>query len=344
METTRILPSTRYIGSKRRLIRWIWDHIGRLRFNSFLDAFGGTGIVGYYAKLHGKQVFYNEILKSFYQVGLAIIENESVRLIYKDVEFLLQKHEEIGYPDFIEKTFNGMYYTGEENRWLDMIATNITMLRNKYKRAIAFSALIQSCLVKRPFNLFHRANLQMRLRDVKRGFRNHHIWNKPFGQLFKRFVEEYNRLVFSNGRVNKAFNLDVFELDVKADLVYLDPPYVPREGSVIDYRLYYHFLEGLVDYERWPKRLNPKSSIKAMKLNPSPWVQRENIKNAFEMLIRKFKDAKYIVVSYRAEGVPSPREISQILKVYKCNLQVYSTNIKYVLSKKMSRELLFVAF
>jgi hypothetical protein len=49
---------------------------------------------------------------------------------------------------------------------------NIGELNNEYKRAIAYSALCQACLAKRPYNLFHRANLYMRTQDVERSFGN----------------------------------------------------------------------------------------------------------------------------------------------------------------------------
>ena len=52
----REIPSTRYVGSKQKIVNWVWDNIQDLDFNSFLDLFGGTGIVGYVAKLHGKKV------------------------------------------------------------------------------------------------------------------------------------------------------------------------------------------------------------------------------------------------------------------------------------------------
>jgi len=338
------LPTTRFVGSKRRLVPWIWSLIRSLEFDSFLDAFGGTGVVGYHAKIHGKQVFYNDILKFNYQIGLAIIENSSVRLSEEDVEFILQRHDGVEYPSFIQNTFRGLYYTDEENQWLDMVTKNISMIRNKYKRALAFAALAQACLVKRPFNLFHRGNLRMRLRNVHRNFRNHHAWNKSFDQLFRRFVKEYNALVFCNGRANRAYNLDVYELDVEADLVYLDPPYTPRWGRAPDYQFYYHFLEGLVNYEQWPEMIDWESPIRAIRRRPSPWLSRCRVREAFRRLFQKFQDAKYLVVSYRAEGVPSPTEIAQLLRECKAHVHVYSTTYKYVLSRRTSRELLFIAF
>jgi len=56
-------PKTRYQGSKRKLLNWIWDKIGGLAFDSSLDLFGGTGCVAYHLKAAGKQVTYNDYLK-----------------------------------------------------------------------------------------------------------------------------------------------------------------------------------------------------------------------------------------------------------------------------------------
>jgi len=173
-----MLPSTRYLGSKRKIVDWIWSQIGNLRFDTFLDAFGGTGIVSYYAKRCGKRVTYNDVLKFNYQVGISLIENNSVRLSDSDINFLLSRHEKINYPTFIQDTFKDIYYTDDENKWLDMVVTNVKMLSDKYKKALAFAALGQACLVKRPFNLFHRRNLNLRLNNVKRSFHNHVTWNK----------------------------------------------------------------------------------------------------------------------------------------------------------------------
>jgi len=35
-------PSTRYRGSKRKIIPWLWDSFKELDFTSALDVFGGT--------------------------------------------------------------------------------------------------------------------------------------------------------------------------------------------------------------------------------------------------------------------------------------------------------------
>jgi adenine-specific DNA methylase len=340
-----MLPSTRYLGSKRKIVNWIWSNIKNLHFDSFLDAFGGTAVVGYYAKRHGKRVIYNDILKFNFQIGLSLIENDSVQLGESDVSFLISRHSDVDYPTFIQDTFKGMYYTDAENMWLDMVVTNINMLKDKYKRALAFAALGQACLVKRPFNLFHRRNLYLRLKNVKRSFHNNVTWNKPFEEHFRRFVEEYNSLVFSNGQHNEAYNLDVFDLGfVDADMVYLDPPYIPLNGSSPRYDLCYHFLEGLVNYEKWRRMIDWNSNIKALKFSTSPWTDKCRVRGALDRLFRMFRHTNYIVVSYRSDGVPFTREIYMMLKTYKQHVELKRKRFKYVLSKKRTEELLFIAY
>ena len=76
-----VLPSTRYQGSKYKIVKWIDYYTKDLKFDSVLDAFGGTGCVGYMFKKNGKQVFYNDSLKFNYYVGLAIIENSETTLM-----------------------------------------------------------------------------------------------------------------------------------------------------------------------------------------------------------------------------------------------------------------------
>ena len=82
-------PSTRYQGSKRKLISWIYEQIGDIQFDSALDLFGGTGVVSYLMKNMGKCVTYNDYLRFNHYIGLALIQNSFIKLSSEDVEFLL---------------------------------------------------------------------------------------------------------------------------------------------------------------------------------------------------------------------------------------------------------------
>jgi len=342
LEDDAKFPSTRFQGSKLKIVNWIWGTIKDLNFDTALDAFGGTGSIGYVLKAKSKQVTYNDILKFNWYIGAALIENNKVKLVDKDVEFLLKKHKNINYPSFVYDTFKDIYFTDEENRWIDIVATNIALLEDFYKKALAYFALIQACIIKRPYNLFHRKNLYIRLSDVERNFGNKVTWDTPFQVHFRKFVEEANQAIFYNGRQNKAINLDVFDLDENYDLVYIDTPYISQKGVGVDYFGFYHFLEGLVNYSAWSKMINYRTKHKRLKGNGSVWADRSRTLSAFDKLFKKFEQS-FFVVSYRADGIPSIDELIRIMRKYKPEVEESRRkNYKYVLSTNHSEEVLLV--
>lgn len=339
----RNLPTTRYQGSKSKIVEWIWENIKDIEFESVLDAFGGTGVVGYFLKMEGKQVFYNDILKSNWYIGTTLIENDDTRLTDDEIDFLLHPHLDIDYPTFIQDTFSDIYYTDEENRWLDMIIQNIeSELDDFYKKALAYYALFQSCIIKRPYNLFHRKNLYMRTSDVKRSFGNKATWDTPFEKHFLNFVNEANRCVFSNGKHNKSLNLDVFDVEGDFDLVYIDTPYISESGVGVDYLDFYHFIEGIVNYPNWKDMIDYQSKHRKIKHEKSVWCDKNKINAAFDQLFKKFQDTT-IVVSYRSDGIPSIEELARLLKRYKNTIkEVRYGEYKYVLSNNNSDECLLI--
>lgn len=341
-ELPLLLPSTRYQGSKAKLIPWIWDQLKSLPFQTFLDAFGGTGVVSYWMKRQGKQVTYNDYLRFNYYIGLAIIENNNEYLSQEEIESILNNNPNYEYKTFITETFNDVYYTDEENSWLDRVAQNIMNIDNNYKRSLAYYALIQSCLIKRPFNLFHRRNLYLRLSNISRSFGNKATWDKPFELHFRSFVAEANRLVYNNNLPNKSLNLDVMEIEGDYDLVYLDPPYIASAGKSADYWEFYHFLEGIVNYNSWKEQIDYSTKNKRLKKRSNIWNDPKTIHSGFEQVFNKFKKS-IIAVSYRADGIPSINEIIELMKKSgkKIHLLQYK-KYKYALSKKETTEVLII--
>jgi len=327
-------PSTRYQGSKRKITEWIWEHISKIEFDSILDAFGGTGVIAHKAKQFDKRVIYNDLLRFNHQIGLAIIENNSVTLSEEDVKFLLQPHDEFDYPNFVQSEFEGLYFTDKENKWLDRLHTNINALENRHKRAVAYSALAQACLAKRPYNLFHRANLYMRTQDVERSFGNKATWDRPFTDHFRQYVGEFNEAVFDNGRDNKAFNQDVLKGELpEADLVYLDPPYYDRtkQNGATDYQFYYHFLEGYLQYDDWPSMIDHSVKTKRLEHEPSPWTDPDRIYDAFRDLFALFSDSQ-IALSYNTAGLPTTVELKEMLEEHKEHVHAETRQHQYALS------------
>ncbi|MBU5425869.1 DNA adenine methylase [Tissierella pigra] len=339
-------PTTRFQGSKAKIIDWIWFNTKDFKFRTVLDAFGGTGCVSFMFKQQGKQVYYNDILKFNYIIGKALVENTHEQLEEDDIEYILAKHD-IKYPSFIQDNFKDVFFLEEENQWLDMVITNIRNIDNEYKQAIAWFGLFQSCIIKRPYNLFHRANLYVRTDEVKRSFGNKTTWDKSFKDHFVNFVDEANRAVFDNKQKCKSLNYDVLELpieDYDFDLVYIDSPYITSKGVGTDYLDYYHFLEGMLDYDNWENKILPKYKHKPLKgKGESPWTKKNEILDAFDKLFKRYRDS-ILVVSYRSDGIPSCDEILNLLKKYKKNIrELKKTDYKYALSHKKTEEILFIA-
>ena len=325
-------PSTRYQGSKAKLVDWIWGHISGLDFTTCLDAFGGTGAVAYRLKWAGKQATYNDLLRFNYYFGLALVENGQIRLSQEEIDWLLARHSGIAYPRLIQDNFAGIYFTDDENAWIDRTIANIRQLRDPYKFALAFFAVCQACIIKRPYNLFHRKNLYLRLAQVDRSFGNKTSWDRPFEEWFRIFAGEANRAVFDNGRPNRALNLDATEVPGQFDLVYIDTPYISRRGVAVDYRDFYHFLEGLTLYDEWAQHIDRRSRHRRLKPQPNEWLDKNRIDAAFDRLFRRYADS-IIVVSYRNDGIPSEADLVALLKRYKRQVRVeHFGQYKYVLS------------
>lgn len=337
-------PTTRYQGSKRKLTEWIWANVEDLDFDSVLDLFGGTGCVSHTFKAAGKRVVYNDLLRFNWNIGLALIQNRSTRLTPNDVDLVVAPCPGLDYPDFIQRTFKGIYFTDAENVWLDRVVYNIDhLLNDPLKQALARFALYQACIVKRPYNLFHRANLYMRQADVQRSFGNKTTWDTPFETHFRAFVAEANAAVFDNGRDNRALCGDALETSIDFDLVYLDPPYISQRGVGVDYFEFYHFLEGLTRYEEWGQMIDYRTKHRRLRRSPSPWTKPDEILGAFEAVIARYRNST-LVVSYRSDGIPSREQIMGLLGRYKANVFEANKTQKYVLSKRDSKELLLIAF
>ncbi len=337
-----VFPSTRYQGSKTKFISWIWKIVENLDFNSVLDAFGGTGCFAYQCKLAGKAVTYNDILPFNCVIGKALIENQTEFLTCKELDFVLN-HNDPNHPQFIYDTFRDIYYTDDENKWLDRVVYNIKCLDNEYKKSLAYFSLFQSCICKRPYNLFHRKNLYIRMNDVQRSFGNKKTWDTPFEVHFRNFAKEANAAVFDNGNKCRSLCFDAVAAPGNYDLVYIDTPYINEAGIGVDYAAFYHFLNGILDYNNWQNKIDYGTKHKKLITTPSRWNNSEEITQAFTDLFKRYSES-IVVISYRNNGTPDVDTLIKVLCETHRDISVYqSAKMKYTLSKRASNEVLFVA-
>lgn len=337
-----LFPTTRYRGSKRKILSWIWEELRDIPFQTALDLFGGTGVVSLLFKRMGKSVTYNDYSLYNYTGAKALIENRNSRLADDDVAYLTQLSKK-KHSGFISTTFRDYYFLDHENEWLDNILTRTENLKHYYsgkefshKKAIAIWAIGQACLIKRPFNLFHRKNLYLRTNDVERKFGNKTTWETPFPVAFERFVEEANSVVFDNKQTNTVTRQNALEYDSSNfDLVYLDPPYFFSGQRDEDYLSLYHFLDGVAQYDTWSKIIDKKTNTLSIKQEFEKWPSKsvDQLTTIYKSLIKKFKES-VIVISHKAgSSVPISsleRMLSENGKTVRIQTRLYS----YALNKQ----------
>ena len=310
------LPITRYYGSKRKLINRIWNEIENqnINFESVLDVFGGTGIFSYFCKAKNKCVIYNDIFKFNSLIGKRLIEYPRNELTLKEAIDLLQPRYEKNYKSIIADNFSGVYFTDEENIQIDTFVQNIAELGHQSKILSAYYILFQACIIKRPYNLFHRNNLNMRLNYNGGSFGNKTTWERTFEDLFSRFISELDEFTFDNGKPNIALNTSALDCNATADLVYIDPPYFSKKGHHTTYHAKYHFLEGLANYDSIEDNINLVKANREITINKRDEFEKPaNFLIDLEALLLKHQQS-HIVISYRNNGVPEINDIAALLR------------------------------
>lgn len=335
-------PTTRYYGSKKRLLGWIYECVKDIPFKTVLDGFGGTASVSLLMKSMGKDVTFNDALISNAISAKALLANkvpfkndEEVHVFFDSVK------PENG---FIYKRFNGKFYLPRENAWLDGVIRSINSQPESKRNAYLY-CLFQACLQKRPFNLFHRANLDIRTnKKVEKTFGNQTTWDTPFEILAKRAYGELKKAVWrSSGQINVMSPTDVSEIDSGYGLVYLDPPYINPNNSSDDYQRRYHFLDGLCKYEQWEELID--KSYKNLQLKKQPhiceWQNKAHFKEKLFDLIRKHSQS-VVVLSYVDNAYPSIGILRSFFNKTFESYEIRFQQLPHALSKGKKREVLII--
>lgn len=155
---------------------------------------------------------------------------------------------------------------------------------------------MQVCLKKQPRGVF-----MISLSHYDDGRRDLRL---SMGEHFSEQVAVFNKVVFDNGERHAVKRADVFSFKPTGlDLVYLDPPYVPRSDHNC-YMKRYHFLEGLSCYWRGV-RIMKDTKVKKIEKPHTPFGSRKTAIDAFDRLFQLYRHSK-IVLSYSSNGYPDP--------------------------------------
>ena len=335
------MPQTQYLGSKQRLVEWIFECSPK-NIETVFDAFSGTSSVGYYFKAQGKRVIANDFLKFNYHIGKAVIENKNTTLSQKDVDLLLQKNKDAG--SLIGEVFTEVFFEKSQAQFLDNFRANVDLLGNEYKKSLALA--IMNRALTRKVLLGHFAHLKALeySRTPKRVKRNPAI-TRPIKDLSLELVNEYNGAVFDNEKENKVYCEDTIDLTGKlknVDLVYFDPPYY---GCHPDYQAFYHFLETFVEY--WKDKEFISGTKQYYPKKESGFVQKNKIIDSFKNLFENSRHIPYWLISYNSKSYPDKETLEGLIKQHrkvKVFEHEYQNHYGGKGSRKGTREYLFLCY
>lgn len=310
------INNRRYIGSKARMIDFIDEVIKKekIEYSSFLDLFGGTGIVGDHFNNQSTKVYVNDLLKSNYISYQAWFGNEKVDK--KKLNEYINKYNNLSNleDNYFSVNFSNTYFSKDNCKKIGYIRENIESEYlnnniNSRERAILITSLLYAM-------------------DKIANTVGHYDAYRKNGSLDKElelFMLDLKSNI--NNKNNKIFNEDSNELvkNLKADVVYIDPPYNSRQYSDA-----YHLLENVATWEKQEvfgvaKKMK-RNGIKSKYCSVSAPL-------AFKDLIENI-DAKYIIVSYnnmgtkgagRSQAKISDEDIMSVLN-NKGKVKVYETD------------------
>ena len=278
------INNRRYIGSKARMLNFINEVIQKekIEFSSFFDLFAGTGIVGDFFNDSKTKIYVNDLLKSNYLSYLAWFGNEKVDK--KKIEKMILEYNSLGNleDNYFSINFGDTYFSKDNCKKIGYIRENI-----------------ENCFLNNEINTRERAILITSLLYAMDKIANtvgHYDAYRKNGDLDKKLeLCMLDLKPIANNKNNKIFNEDSNELvrNIKADVVYIDPPYNSRQYSDA-----YHLLENVATWEKQEvfgvaKKMK-RNGIKSKYCSVSAPL-------AFKDLIENI-NAKYIIVSYNNMG------------------------------------------
>lgn len=267
----------RYTGSKYKLRDWIkniilTDCIG----DSFCDLFAGTGVITDYMFDKYKTYIINDFLYSNEIIYNAFFGNGSydTKKIKKFMNEILKINVDNLLDNYISKNYGNKFFNKDDAKIIGYIREKIELEKKNFSKK-EFDILLTSLL----YSSDKCANTV--------GHYDSYLKNKSEKSNFKFVLIEPKKNTDKNIFIYRE-NANTLATKIKADIVYIDPPYSSRQ-----YSRFYHVLENIATWKK-PKLYGIAS--KPIPENMSEYSKSTAI-NEFKDLIYKLK-CKYIVLSY----------------------------------------------
>ncbi len=274
---TSLINNRRYLGNKYKLLPFITSVVAKecADIASIADIFAGTGAVS--SAFQDKIIITNDLMYSNYICNLAWFGRDTYSQD-KIIEFITRYNAaDDCYENYMSENFSDTYFSAKDCRKIgyireDIEANFLNGVITERERAILITSLLYA------------------MDKIAVTCGHYDAYRK--GAEFENEIELYVPLApLNNNANNQCFNEDANKLvkRIRADLVYIDPPYNSRQ-----YCDAYHLLENVA---QWKK---PTVYGVAKKMNRSTMKSKYCTRAAaaaFEELVSDIK-AKYILLSY----------------------------------------------
>lgn len=328
------IENRRYLGSKSRMLDFIDQviHPYMKDIKSVADIFAGTGVVSdFFSRKYRVKLSVNDILHSNYVSYITWFDNHPISLRkIKNYLIELNNLDADNVEGYVTHNFGGKYFSIENAKKIDVIREQIEKYSDINYREKAFLLTSLLYAMDGVANTVGHYDAYLKQRQVLKPLK----LRLPIVQKDLQDNQIYRE------------NANVLVRNIKADLVYIDPPYNSRQ-----YGDAYHLLENII---RWHK---PRVVGVAKKMENRKDIKSEystqKAPEVFEDLVQHIQ-SKYILVSYnnmakkgnsRSNAKISNQEIIDILtkkgkvEIYKTTFQPFSSGKSHITNHK---ELLYL--
>lgn len=277
------INNRRFLGSKYKLLNFIENIVNEncKDINSVVDVFSGTGVVGNLFLKNGKEVYFNDYLNSNYHSYKAFFTPIKVNI--NKLENIINEYNnmEVDKDNYFSENFSNTYFSNKDCKKIGFIRDDIENMYtekeiNDREKSILIASLIYS--MDRVANTVGHYDAYRKIKNIEDRFFMYMLNVSELGE---------RRSHVSNKDANK------FIKEVKADLIYIDPPYNSRQ-----YCDAYHLLENVAEWKK-PKVYGVAKKMDRTNLKSKYCTNRAV--EAFDDLIKNC-NCKYILVSYNNTG------------------------------------------
>ncbi|NJL70526.1 MAG: hypothetical protein HC888_02360 [Candidatus Competibacteraceae bacterium] len=320
-----------WTGNKRKLLVDIFRTIDNegIEYDSFLDLFAGSSVVGITAKKLGKRVVSNDLMTFSYLSCLSFVESDGVSLSIDEQKYLFENRSgDAG--RFVRDRYAGIRFTELEAEFLDNFRRNLIDLfgtevvgneKSAHALVHVLHHVMECCFVG------GRLNKGQVLADLEH--RLQHARNRGQQMTFRNIF--WTNVAESNGQQNRAYNLDAIRLleEVRPDVQvgYIDPPY---GGSQSDYSFMYSFFEEYIHQ-------SPLDSLPHIQ-SCNKFSGASDYYKHFDLLLSSSSYIPVLVISYNDSSWASIDDIAKVVSKHRRDVRLHTVEYDYKYRKQASDE------